>query len=151
MDVVLRASTPDDLEWLVELRAVVLRDDLTRLGVFDETRVRQRLRDAFEPRLTRIVVVDGHDAGSVTVRVEGDTRWVEHFYLAPDVQGRGVGSSVLRAVLDEPHAGPTRLNVLTGSPARRLYERHGFAPDSDDGVDVFMTLRGAGRAASGAR
>ena len=87
MDVTLRDSTTEDLEWLVELRAVVLRDDLTRLGVFDETRVRQRLRDAFQPELTRIVVVDDRDVGSVTVRVEDDVRWVEHFYLAPDVQG----------------------------------------------------------------
>ncbi|MBT1632208.1 GNAT family N-acetyltransferase [Curtobacterium flaccumfaciens] len=149
MDVALRDSTTEDLEWLVELRAVVLRDDLTRLGVFDETRVRQRLRDAFRAQLTRIVVVDGRDVGSVTVRVEDDVRWVEHFYLAPDVQGRGVGSTVLRAVLDEPHDGPTRLNVLVGSPARRLYERHGFVLDTDDGVDVFMTLRAADRAPHG--
>jgi GNAT superfamily N-acetyltransferase len=154
MDVALRDSTTEDLEWLVELRAVVLRDDLTRLGVFDETRVRQRLRDAFEPRQTRVVVVvvvDGRDAASITVRFEDDVRWVEHFYLAPDVHGRGVGSTVLQAVLDEPHDGPTRLNVLVGSPARRLYERHGFVLDTDDGVDVFMTLRAADRAPHGAR
>ncbi|WP_349814993.1 GNAT family N-acetyltransferase [Curtobacterium sp. MCSS17_005] len=84
------------------------------------------------------------------MRVEDDVRWVEHFYLAPDIQGRGVGSTVLRAVLDEPHDGPTRLNVLVGSPARRLYERHGFVLDTDDGVDVFMTLRAADRAPHGA-
>jgi GNAT superfamily N-acetyltransferase len=133
MDVALRDSTTEDLEWLVELRAVVLPRS-----------------DAFQPELTRVVVVDGRDVGSVTVRVEDDVRWVEHFYLAPDVQGRGVGSTVLRAVLDEPHDGPTRLNVLVGSPARRLYERHGFVLDTDDGVDVFMTLRAADRAPHGA-
>jgi GNAT superfamily N-acetyltransferase len=149
MDVALRDSTTEDLEWLVELRAVVLRDDLMRLGVFDETRVRQRLRDAFQPQLTRIVVVDGRDVGSITVRKEDGVRWVEHFYLALDVQDRGVGSTVLRAVLDEPHHGVTRLNVLVGSPARRLYERHGFVLDTDDGVDVFMTLRAADRAPHG--
>ena len=79
MDVALRDSTTEDLEWLVELRAVVLRDDLMRLGVFDETRVRQRLRDAFQPQLTRIVVVDGRDVGSVTVRVAK----LSTIYLAP--------------------------------------------------------------------
>jgi hypothetical protein len=30
------------------------------------------------------------------------------------------------------------LNVLQGSGARRLYERHGFVVESEDEVDVFM-------------
>jgi ribosomal protein S18 acetylase RimI-like enzyme len=37
-----------------------------------------------------------------------------------------------------------RLNVLQGSPARRLYERHGFTVESQDPVDVFM-VRPPGR------
>jgi hypothetical protein len=31
-----------------------------------------------------------------------------------------------------------RLNLLRGSAARRLYERHGFTVESEDPVDVFM-------------
>ncbi|MEK6345724.1 MAG: GNAT family N-acetyltransferase [Curtobacterium sp.] len=83
----------------------------------------------------------GRGGAPHTTRPEGDARWIEHVYLAPEVQGRGIGSAVLRAVLDEPHAGPTRLNVLQGSAARRLYERLGFVLDEEDDVDVFMTLR----------
>lgn len=45
---------------------------------------------------------------------------------------------MLTTVLDG--AGRYRLNVLRGSPARGLYERHGFVVDSEDDVDVFMTL-----------
>ena len=33
---------------------------------------------------------------------------------------------------------PVRLNVLQGSAARRLYERHGFTVTASDPVDVFM-------------
>lgn len=40
-------------------------------------------------------------------------------------------------ILDDD--GLYRLNVLQGSPARSLYERHGFVVDSQDDVDVFMT------------
>ncbi|QDZ15481.1 GNAT family N-acetyltransferase [Humibacter ginsenosidimutans] len=141
MAVTLRSSTPDDLEWLVELRALVLRSDLERLGRFDPVRVRQRMRDAFRPQQTRVIVVDGRDVGCITTRFEGDVRWLEHFYVAPDQQGRGIGSAVLLTVLDEPFDGPTRLNVLQGSAARRLYDRHGFVTDSEDEIDVFMTHR----------
>jgi hypothetical protein len=31
-----------------------------------------------------------------------------------------------------------RLNVLQGSPARRLYERTGFVPEHEDSIDVFL-------------
>ncbi|MFJ4221015.1 GNAT family N-acetyltransferase [Curtobacterium luteum] len=144
MDISLRAATASDIDWLVELRAVVLRDDLERLGVFDEVRVRSRMRDAFRPEWTRVAVADGADVGSVTTRPDGDTRWIEHLYVAPDVQGRGVGSWVLRTVIDEPYAGRTRLNVLQGSPARRLYDRFGFVEDEQDDVDVWMTLQARG-------
>ncbi|MFS0730285.1 GNAT family N-acetyltransferase [Curtobacterium sp. 1P10AnD] len=144
MHTALRPAVAADIDWLVELRAVVLRDDLTRLGVFHEERVRSRMRDAWRPEWARVVVVDGTDVGSVTTRPDGDTRWIEHFYLAPEVQGRGIGSAVLRTVLDEPHTGATRLNVLQGSAARSLYERHGFVSDEEDDVDVFMTRRAPG-------
>lgn len=139
----LRPSTSADLEWLVELRAVVLRDDLERLGRYDPVRVRERMRTVFDPDHTRVIVVDGVDSGCVSVRPDGDTRWIEHFYLTPGVQGRGVGSTVLRRLLAERDAHPLRLNVLQGSPARRLYERHAFVTDTFDDVDVFMTYRPA--------
>jgi len=136
--VVLRPALADDVHWIAELRAGVLRADLSRLGRYDDVRVRQRFRDAFEPARTRIIVVDGTEVGSVTIRPEGGVRWLEHFYIASSHQGRGVGDRVLAMVLAD--AARYRLNVLQGSPARMLYERHGFAVDSEDDVDVFMTL-----------
>lgn len=140
MTITLRPSIAADLEWIAELRAVVLREDLERLGRFDATRVRQRMRDAFVPENTQIIVADGVDVGCVSVRREATERWLEHFYLVPEAQGRGIGSEVLARVLDEPSDVPFRLNVLVGSSARRLYERFGFVADSEDDVDVFMTL-----------
>jgi len=142
MDISLRPGTPDDVEWIAELRAEVLRADLRRLGRYDDVRVRERLRRGFLPDSTRVIVVDGADVGSVTVRVDGSDRWIEHLYLAPHLQGRGIGSTVLRTVLAEPHAGETRLIVLQGSAAQRLYERHGFVRDHEDDVDVVMVRPG---------
>jgi GNAT superfamily N-acetyltransferase len=135
-----RPAVASDVEMLVELRAVVMRPDLERLGRYDEHRVRQRLRDSFSPVSTSIIEVDGGLAGCVTVRPAEDRQWLEHFYLAPRHQGRGLGSAVLRAVLARTDAqrAIVGLNVLQGSPARRLYERHGFALETEDPVDVFM-------------
>ncbi|KMS71298.1 acetyltransferase [Streptomyces viridochromogenes] len=144
----LRAASASDVEAIAEVRAVVLRADLERLGRYDENRVRQRLRDGYDPAHTWVIEAGGTFAGCVALRPDGDTRWLEHFYLAPHLQGRGIGSDVLRELLARcDRAGvPVRLNVLQGSAARRLYERHGFTVETEDPVDVFM-VRGGGSAA----
>jgi GNAT superfamily N-acetyltransferase len=139
-DWVLRAAVAEDVERVAELRAVVMRPDLERLGRYDAHRVRQRLRDSFSPQYTSIIELDGELAGCVTLRpVEGGLL-LEHFYLAPSYQGRGLGTAVLRRLLAQNEVA-VRLNVLQGSDARRLYERHGFVVESEDPIDVFMVRR----------
>ncbi|MER5488514.1 GNAT family N-acetyltransferase [Streptomyces sp. NPDC002812] len=137
---VLRSAVTADVETIAELRATVMRGDLERLGRYDEHMVRQRLRDSFSPQHTSIIEIDGATAGCVTVRPAEGRQWLEHFYLAPHCQGRGLGSAVLRTVLERTDArGLTvGLNVLQGSAARRLYERHGFVVEAEDPIDVFM-------------
>ncbi|MFF1419420.1 GNAT family N-acetyltransferase [Streptomyces sp. NPDC058280] len=136
----LRSAGLADVEVIAELRATVMRPDLERLGRFDEHRVRQRLRDSFSPQHTSVIVADGAFAGCVTVRPAEDGQQLEHFYLAPGMQGRGLGSAVLRTLLDRIDADGVlvRLNVLQGSAARRLYERHGFIVESQDPIDIYM-------------
>src|SRR6476620_11328581 len=117
-----------------------MRPDLERLGRYDEHRVRQRLRDSLSAQHTSIILVDGEFAGSITLRPSAGRQWLEHFYLAPHCQGRGLGSAILCSILEQTDAqrATVGLNVLQGSAARRLYERHGFVMDSEDPVDVFM-------------
>ncbi|MGW7547167.1 N-acetyltransferase family protein [Streptomyces sp. NPDC054770] len=138
-----RPASDADIEAVAELRAVVLRDDLERLGRYDARRVRQRLRDGFDAAHTWVIEVDGAFAGCAALRPAEGARWLEHFYLAPHAQGGGIGSAVLRELLERcDRDGVTvRLNVLRGSAARRLYERHGFLVETEDPVDVFMVRR----------
>jgi GNAT superfamily N-acetyltransferase len=139
----LRSSTQSDAAWMAELRAVVMRPDLERLDRFDPIWVRERFLRSFVPENTWVIVLDGRDVGSVAVRAEVDSAWIEHFYLDPKVQGQGLGSAVLTQLLGtKDERMPFRLNVLQGSAARRLYERHGFVLESEDAVDVFMLRPG---------
>ncbi|WP_078973032.1 GNAT family N-acetyltransferase [Streptomyces sp. MMG1533] len=139
----MRPASVADIEAVAELRAVVLRADLERLGRYDEQRVRQRLREGFDPSYTWVIEVSGALAGCVALRPAKDAHWLEHFYLAPHLQGSGIGSGVLRGLLERCDRDDVlvRLNVLQGSPARRLYERNGFTLDTEDPVDVFMVRK----------
>ncbi|MBM7173556.1 GNAT family N-acetyltransferase [Streptomyces sp. G44] len=150
----LRPAKTADMEIIAELRATVMRPDLERLGRFDPHRVRQRLRDSFSTEHTSVIETDGAFAGCVTLRPAEGGHWLEHFYLDPGRQGRGLGSAVLGSLLERTDAeGATvRLDVLRGSAARRLYERHGFTVEDVDPVDVFMVRApGARRPLPGAR
>ena len=146
-DWTLRPAEPSDVEVIAELRGTVMRADLERLGRFDEHRVRQRLRDSFSPQHTSVILAAGTFAGCVTMRPAEDGHWLEHFYLSPALQGRGLGSAVLRTLLEQADSNglPVRLNVLQGSPVRRLYERHGFTLETQDPIDIFMLRPPTGR------
>jgi GNAT superfamily N-acetyltransferase len=135
----LRAAVDSDALWIAELRALVLRPDLERLGRFDPVLVRQRFLSAFDPVVTQVVLVSDQEAGSIAVRPDQGSLWIEHFYLRADCQGRGIGSLVLQQQLGVSQGDrPFRLNVLQGSRAQALYERHGFVVERQDVVDVFM-------------
>ena len=120
---------------IAELRAVVMRPDLERLDRYDEHRVRHRFLDGYRPEHTRVIEADGELVGCIASRLEDDAVWIEHFYLATAVQGRGIGGAVLRRVMLEDGRAdrPFRLDVLRGSAARRLYERHGFRWERPEG------------------
>ncbi|MDQ0193191.1 GNAT family N-acetyltransferase [Paenibacillus wynnii] len=142
-EITLRKSQNSDVETLANLRAIVLRDDLTRLGRFDEEKVRQRFRNAFEAVYTWIIEADASFVGCIAFKPTLEGFLLEHFYIQPLYQGNGVGSQVLKKLLEQNDVKGKRvtLNVLQGSSARRLYERFGFKVDREDPIDVYMSVK----------
>ncbi|SLK19875.1 MULTISPECIES: GNAT family N-acetyltransferase [unclassified Paenibacillus] len=141
--ITMRQSKQADQEQLAELRALVLYDDLNRLGRYDDVKVRERFHNSFDPVHTWIIEVEGALVGCVALKPKSEEMLLEHFYIHPDYQGQQIGTQVLNMLLkrDEVRGKRVILNVLQGSPARRLYERFGFVLDSEDEVDVFMSVQ----------
>lgn len=81
------------------------------------------------PKATfRIVVLDGVDIGRLYLDRQDDCLRILEFGLLTEYRGRGIGTDILRSLLNEAHGGkvPARLSVERVSPALRLYLRHGF-------------------------
>lgn len=135
-----RPATEADFETLLALRIRVLRPHLERVGRFDPERARRYFREGYDPSSLRLIDVDGAFAGCVALKPDGDGLVLEHFYLDDAVQGRGIGGAVLRLLLAEADAAerPVRLGVLKGSPASRLYQRHGFVWTHEEPYDDFF-------------
>jgi len=132
-----------DFETLLDLRIRVMRRHLERVGRFDPDRARRYFREGYDPTHLRLILVDGAFAGCVALKPDGDGLVLEHFYLDDAVQGRGVGGMVMTRLLAEADAAvlPIRLGVLKGSPAARLYQRHGFAWTHDEPFDDYYERR----------
>ena len=132
-------AADSDFERLLLIRHAAMRPSLERVGRWHPMRARARFRAAFKPGETRLILVDDRLAGCVALRLAGEALELDQFYLDPALQGGGLGSTVLRALLAEADAGgrPTILTVLAGSDAIRLYERHGFVQTGVEDWDLF--------------
>ncbi len=63
--------------------------------------------------------------------------------LLPEFRGQGIGGTLIANLQVEATAKgvPIQLNCFAGNPARRLYERLGFAVVTDNGTHVSMAWR----------
>ena len=89
---------------------------------------------------TRIITLDGAEVGWVEATDTGEELVLKQFYIAPARQKRGIGTQVMDLLLKEwQSAGkPIVLNVLKNNPARRLYQRLGFATVGETDMKFLM-------------
>jgi len=131
-------AAESDFEALLALRIEAMRDSLERLGRFDPDRARERLRGTFRPECTWHIEEDGKRIGFYCLRPEGEGLRLDHLYVHPSAQGRGVGGQVLRRILqdaDRRGVGVT-LSALRGSDSNRFYRRHGFVQTGEGEWDI---------------
>ena len=117
-----------DFEALLDLRSEAMRESLQRIGRFDPDRSRARFLASFSPAQTRRILLDGEPVGFFATRPEEGALRMDHLYLHPASQGRGIGAVVLGHVILEAdlQALPLRVSALRDSSSNRFYLRHGF-------------------------
>lgn len=127
-DITFENAVPSDGEELAALRIAAMRESLERLGRFDVRRARMRFLSGFSPEHTRHILLAGERVGFFVVKVEEAALLLDHLYIRPGHQGRGVGAAVLVHVFAQAdrRACPVRVGALRESDSNRFYERHGF-------------------------
>lgn len=130
--------TTADFESLAELRVAAMRASLEHLGRFDPIRARERLRNSLYPEHTHRIVCDGVPVGFYTFRPVPEGQRLEHLYIHPDFQSRGIGGrglTELLAVADEKKL-PVFVGALRDSASNRFYIRHGFEKVTESEWDI---------------
>jgi GNAT superfamily N-acetyltransferase len=134
-------AAASDLEQLVRLRIEAMRESLERIGRFDPARARERFASGFSPERTRHILFEGRRVGFLTVKPRPDHLLLDHLYIQPDEQGRGIGGEVLKSVCRDADAMgiPVKVGALRDSDANRFYSRNGFTVESESEWDVYYT------------
>ena len=139
----LRPVTQEDFEFLFHLHRTTLRDHVAATyGVWDEEDQRRRSRDDFEPGgAAKVIAVNGKDCGLLRVEDRGGCLHVCLIEIAPEFQGKGLGSAILQDVIDDARSRgcAVRLGVFKVNPrAKRFYEKLGFSVAGETGTHFCM-------------
>ncbi|MDG3040596.1 GNAT family N-acetyltransferase [Roseicyclus marinus] len=100
----------------------------------------QHYQMAFPNALRRIITQGATDIGRIYLQRQDDCLRIIEFSLLPQARGRGIGTDILRSLMNEAQGGkvPVLLSVERASPALRLYLRHGFRPTGQAGYHVAL-------------
>lgn len=147
-DVALRPLRSDERGFAAQVYATTRAHELAHLplgpGVRDAFLAQQfaaqsaHYASSYADASTDVVLVDGRRAGRLIIHRDERRITVVDISLLPEFRGRGVGTTLLAAVLEEAdaHGVPVTLHAEHRNPAVRLYERLGFAPVEDLGVHL---------------
>jgi ribosomal protein S18 acetylase RimI-like enzyme len=121
-------------------RAVVER----QFGPWDEAAQDRFFGVAWAAAAHEMVECDGQPCGYVCIEERADDIHVREIVVAPGFQGRGIGSTLLRAVLDRAHARgvPVRLGTFHANRAAALYRRLGFREIGHTATHILLEWRG---------
>ena len=125
MNVTLRRATPEDVDWLDEFYERLMRPYVELTHTWDE----KRFREIYNTETISIICLDGEDIGMLKVEKRIDHIYLGDIQLKEAFQGKGIGTSLIRDVIEKSkaHGLPLRMRVLKVNPVLKLYERLGFA------------------------
>src|SRR5215510_15070285 len=126
LEIELRQATVADTKFLWDVFRVSMKDYITQTrGEWNEQREESQFRHQLAP-------------------IKGSARWIHTICIVPERQNRGIGTEVIRSAIAEAETQkmPLYLSVLKVNPARRLYERLGFAVIEETEHHFRMKFRG---------
>jgi ribosomal protein S18 acetylase RimI-like enzyme len=149
MTIALRQARSDDYPFALKLHIEAIKPLASAWMEWADHEQEAHFASLWRPADTRIITLGGQeDIGWVEFRQIGDEVFLKQLYISPAYQRRGIGSRVMRLLLEERcrTAKSMALFVLKNNPAFRFYKRHGFGVVSETHT-TFVMRRPMGEAA----
>ena len=148
VDIHLRAAEQSDAEFIFVLAREALGPYVEEIWGWRDDEQRELQAVWFSRKQVQVIEADGEPVGCLAVTEHKDHVNVDRIALLPVWQKRGIGTQLMRDVLDdaERRGLPVRLSVLDNNPAQGLYERLGFRVTSIEPPRVKMEWKPRDRA-----
>jgi len=145
--IALRSATPADAEFCYRLHKAAMGEYITAIWGWDEQVQRAFHERAFKPHRWQIITAGQVGIGMLDVDCRPGEIYLSRIEIDPRHQGRGIGSRIIRALLEEAErkGQDLVLDVLTvNRRARSLYERLGLTEVArHGGHGTKVTMRSA--------
>ncbi len=140
-----RPATAADSEFCYRLHKAAMGDYITAIWGWDEEVQRDFHARAFNPGRWQIITADGDDIGMLDVERRPGEIYLARIELDPRCQGRGIGTRLISALIEEAtHKDQDLvLDVLSvNHRAQALYQRLGLAETARHGdSNIKITMR----------
>ena len=146
----LRATTAGDRDLLLRVYGSTRAEELALVDWTDAEKAQfvemqfdaqdSYYREYYPDATFDVVLADGVPVGRLYVdRWASETRIIDIAVL-PEYRGAGIGTSLLRQLMDETAGAGNKLSihVEVNNPALRLYRRLGFVQVADTGLHLLM-------------
>lgn len=141
-DITLRAAAAEDEDFCYRVQKAAMQAYVAQTwGAWDEGFQQAYFRARFDPAANQIIALNGVEIGVFSAEQRAEAVFLAKLYILPAYQGRGIGTRLIRALLNEAFSKglPVALRVLKVNPARWLYERLGFAIVAEK--DAFFSMQ----------
>ena len=138
--ITLRPAAAADFDFTFVAKRQALGPHVVARWGWDEPFQLNLHRKRWNERPWSIIEADGEPIGTLSVREHEDHIRFSEFFILPKNQRQGIGSALLRSVLERSAAVslPVKLECLKWNPVGTLYRRHGFKVVSENEIHYFM-------------
>ncbi|GAA0920413.1 GNAT family N-acetyltransferase [Streptomyces thermoalcalitolerans] len=143
----LRPATSADSEYCFQLHKAAMGAYVTAIWGWDEQAQRDFHDRVFNPGQWQIITVDGTDAGMLHVEHRPTEIYLARIEIHPAYQGRGIGSRLIRGLLDQARRQGQDLTLdvlVVNHRAQALYRRlglHEVARHGENNIKIRMSTK----------
>jgi ribosomal protein S18 acetylase RimI-like enzyme len=150
MPIKLRDALPEDESFLFEVYTSTRAEEIALVPWDDEQRKsfltmqfaaqHSHYRAQFPDASYSVILRDDLPLGRFYVRKDKDEIRILDITILPEYRNSGIGTSLLRELLDEAAQSKKRvlIYVETFNPSLRLFERLGFKSIAEEGINFLM-------------
>jgi ribosomal protein S18 acetylase RimI-like enzyme len=127
-------------EFSYQVKIATMGGYITRIWGWDEIFQKKLHAGDWQQKRPQIILYNNKPIGTIRTVSNEDCLEIEQFYILPEYQNKGIGSHLLKSILDDADKTglSAKLAVLKINPAISLYRRHGFETTGSNEYQYLM-------------